>query len=342
MQITFPPYSKAAERSDYTPVFFLPEIITGIQQECFKVKDGWLLQQQITGEGFDLFKINLHANSRQECFIKSSSNNAVIIVVEEAKGTILKADGQLKNSVDGYLVQLAYYPGGYQWPISLEKSGRLSLYWITISANTLLSTCRHFIDGIEALPALVSAVDKGTNDVLELASVFAQKDSFTALDRLKAEADKPGGKDIWLSAQINLLLRWYFLRLDKRRLEALIKAAGFAITVPELEIVIGIGEMISGALARRLPLQAVAARVGMPTRRLQRIFKYYFKRTIPQYRQALLMEQAIYFLLEKKLPIKVVAISLGYADPSDFTKAFKQFYGMTPSKMLQVQDIPTK
>jgi AraC-like DNA-binding protein len=44
------------------------------------------------------------------------------------------------------------------------------------------------------------------------------------------------------------------------------------------------------------------------------------------------MDIAKSFLKYSTLPIREIAVAIGYDDPLDFTKAFHRTYGMSPSK----------
>ena len=66
-----------------------------------------------------------------------------------------------------------------------------------------------------------------------------------------------------------------------------------------------------------------------------RTFNRYLKNSGTSYRKLrdqVRRKKATDLLLTTKLPIRTVADHLGYSDPSNFTKAFKRWFGMTPNQ----------
>lgn len=65
---------------------------------------------------------------------------------------------------------------------------------------------------------------------------------------------------------------------------------------------------------------------------LSKIFRDSFDMTPKQYLMQLKMSKAAYLLSTMDMPISAIAASLGFDDQLTFSKAFKQYYGSSPSE----------
>jgi len=79
----------------------------------------------------------------------------------------------------------------------------------------------------------------------------------------------------------------------------------------------------------------LAHKVGTNDFKLKKGFKELFGTTVFGYLQQVRMEQARQFLLEKEKNVGEIAELLGYQNLSNFTAAFKQYWGYPPSILLK-------
>ncbi len=77
----------------------------------------------------------------------------------------------------------------------------------------------------------------------------------------------------------------------------------------------------------------LAKQAGMGKTKFKQIFKQVFGSAPKQYHQKIKMEYAKTALQQQQKTSTELAYELGYADPSKFTRAFKNHFGSTPSKM---------
>lgn len=78
---------------------------------------------------------------------------------------------------------------------------------------------------------------------------------------------------------------------------------------------------------------ALAKEVGMPLRRLQRLYADRFGEPLKDALQRARLESARQALLSGNLSIKQIAWQAGYAHPTSFTHAFKAHWGHAPSEL---------
>ena len=94
---------------------------------------------------------------------------------------------------------------------------------------------------------------------------------------------------------------------------------------PALEFIISNSE-------RKTTVSDVADYLNIDRSYLSRVFNECMGISIKKYIYNYHMDIAKSFLTYSDLPIRDIAIAVGYDDPLDFTKAFHRTYGMSPSK----------
>jgi AraC-like DNA-binding protein len=83
--------------------------------------------------------------------------------------------------------------------------------------------------------------------------------------------------------------------------------------------------------SRQIEVRDVAAQVHLSERHLSRLFHEIAGVTVLEYLTNLRIEMASQLLLDKEIPIKQVARSVGYPDAHYFTTLFGKRTGMTPA-----------
>jgi AraC-like DNA-binding protein len=90
-------------------------------------------------------------------------------------------------------------------------------------------------------------------------------------------------------------------------------------------------EIVASEFAQPLTIEDVAVRVAVSPRQLQRIFTEVRGVGFRTYLAGIRMSRAAELLAQTQLPVKEVAQRVGYRDHSQFSKAFKRLYGVSPS-----------
>jgi AraC-like DNA-binding protein len=88
--------------------------------------------------------------------------------------------------------------------------------------------------------------------------------------------------------------------------------------------------IVAREFADQLTIEDVAARVAVSPRQLQRIFTDVRRVGFRTHLARVRMARAAELLAQTELPVKEVAQRVGYRDHSQFSKAFKRTYGITP------------
>jgi transcriptional regulator GlxA family with amidase domain len=91
-------------------------------------------------------------------------------------------------------------------------------------------------------------------------------------------------------------------------------------------------EILADESSRPLRIDEVAGRVATSPRQLQRIFADVAGVGFRSYLRRLRMSKAAELLAATPLPVKEIAGRVGYGDASQFSKAFKRTYGISPSQ----------
>lgn len=91
--------------------------------------------------------------------------------------------------------------------------------------------------------------------------------------------------------------------------------------------------LVAAELERPLTVEEVALRVATSPRQLQRACSEIVGLSFRAYVTRVRISRAADLLAASELPVREIAARVGYREPSQFTKAFKRAYGVTPSEL---------
>ncbi len=114
-------------------------------------------------------------------------------------------------------------------------------------------------------------------------------------------------------------------------LQAIATAAATAESSIPVEI-IAIADEIKGAIGTNITMDVLASKHGMTLQTLNSKFKTYLKTTAYQYLIRQRMSAAAQYLKENHLSVKEVASLVGYESQLNFSTAFRNYYGCSPSE----------
>ncbi|MDC3418405.1 response regulator [Aquibacillus salsiterrae] len=81
-----------------------------------------------------------------------------------------------------------------------------------------------------------------------------------------------------------------------------------------------------------ISLEEVAEQIGISSYYLSKLFKDTFHVTFIDYLTSTRLEKAKELLLDQQLPLKEIALNIGYKDPNYFSRVFKKEIGISPSE----------
>ena len=84
-------------------------------------------------------------------------------------------------------------------------------------------------------------------------------------------------------------------------------------------------------------IDSVARSIATSRRQLQRAFSDIGGTTFSAQLFVVRMQTGAALLLETPASVREIAIRVGYLEPSQFTKAFRRFYGVTPTELRRRQ-----
>jgi AraC family transcriptional regulator len=87
-----------------------------------------------------------------------------------------------------------------------------------------------------------------------------------------------------------------------------------------------------------LRLDVLANVAGFSPFHFHRIFTAFVGETVADYVRRIRLQRAAQQLLDTAQSITEIALSSGYETPAAFTKAFRQYFAITPSKLREVRD----
>jgi transcriptional regulator GlxA family with amidase domain len=100
-------------------------------------------------------------------------------------------------------------------------------------------------------------------------------------------------------------------------------------------------EILAGDYSRTIRIDDVARRVATSPRQLQRVFAEVGGIGFRSYLRRLRMSHAAELLATTAIPVSEVARRVGYRDASQFSKAFKRTYGVSPSESRATRRYPS-
>jgi len=113
-------------------------------------------------------------------------------------------------------------------------------------------------------------------------------------------------------------------RHDKQRMPARLR---LGISHPKLLTVV---ELMEVNLEEPLSRAALAGRVGLSTRQLERLFRKYLARTPTRFYLELRVERARQLLTQTSLSVLDVALACGFVSASHFSKCYREVFKKTP------------
>ncbi|KAA9009191.1 GlxA family transcriptional regulator [Histidinibacterium aquaticum] len=96
---------------------------------------------------------------------------------------------------------------------------------------------------------------------------------------------------------------------------------------PKLSQVI---QMMEQNIEEPISPATLAARVGMSTRQLERLFRRYLNRSPKRYYMELRLQKARNLLMQTDMSVINVALACGFTSPSHFSKCYRAHYDTTP------------
>lgn len=91
-------------------------------------------------------------------------------------------------------------------------------------------------------------------------------------------------------------------------------------------------EILEKEASRPITLEEIAQRIATSPRQLQRVFTENAGQGFRSYLRRLRLSKAAELLAGTDLPVREIADAVGYGDASQFAKAFKRMYGVSPSR----------
>jgi two-component system response regulator YesN len=89
-------------------------------------------------------------------------------------------------------------------------------------------------------------------------------------------------------------------------------------------------EYIDNHYHKSISLEEVAEKIGISSYYLSKLFKERFQVTFIDYLKNTRLQKAKELLLDGTMPLKEIALTIGYKDPNYFSRIFKKEVGVSP------------
>lgn len=97
-------------------------------------------------------------------------------------------------------------------------------------------------------------------------------------------------------------------------------------------------DILAKEASRPITLEEISQRIATSPRQLQRVFTEHTGQGFRTYLRRLRLSKAAELLVGTNLPVREIADAVGYGDASQFAKAFKRMYGVSPSRYRAMPD----
>lgn len=251
---------------------------------------------------------------------KSRTGRSVVVVEDDA---------EIRN----YLLEIL----SPEFKVTAFPDGAEAWHSILVSPPDLIvsDVMMPGMDGITLCRKVKQNVNINHTPVILLSAKAENEDR---VDGLAAGADaylaKPFSAGVLQSTIDNLLSNRHLLRAKFSGAQAQESAVKKIVLKSQDEILLRrIMDVVNANLASPdFSVEMLASEVGLSRVHLHRKLKELTDLSAREFIKSLRMKQAARLLREKKLSVAEVAYATGFANPSHFSNAFKEIYGMTPTR----------
>lgn len=179
----------------------------------------------------------------------------------------------------------------------------------------------------ENLPGFVEAFPdiEATGDLYEIdRNRFTCSGGAAALDLMLHKIAARHGEELAAKVSEQLILDRIRGPKDRQRLPLPVR---LGVHHPKLVRAV---ELMEATIEEPLGQEALALRIGLSRRQLERLFRRHLGRTPAQFYLETRLERARHLLGQTDLPVMSVACATGFVSASHFSTCYRQLYGRTP------------
>lgn len=177
--------------------------------------------------------------------------------------------------------------------------------------------------------SFLKAIDENRNAVLFNQNLTITPRMYVLLDEIIKNQHAHGVRRLYIE---NCIYELMFLQIEQ--FNSLKKRNEIRIPNNIEKRIIEARELIDDNLSSPFSILDLAKKVGINDYHLKKGFKELYNNTVYMYTTQKRMEKAKNLLLKHDLNVNEVAYMLGYNDATNFSAAFKKYYGYTPGKIV--------
>lgn len=178
------------------------------------------------------------------------------------------------------------------------------------------------------------------DDLIDIFSAPAKGSGHPTVPLLANAATISVIKQIMFASPANRIVHLYLEAKVKELLTLLYQLANPAVTSAlsekEIETLQRVKEVIMSDLSRSYNSYELSSLAGTNAYTLKTNFKNWFGIPLHHFLHNCRMEKATELLLHSKLSVKEISFRLGYKNVSNFSEAFKNYYGYPPTKLREL------
>ena len=279
-----------------------------------------------------LILIDIHSQFSQRAALNVSFNNSVVAMLFHLDG-----DARIVERGVNHDSEIKLQRGKHNFEVF--NSGNLKLLIEPVlSVNSfiiLLSQefcLRIMPQDYDSQDRLVKAVKEGHRISLSPEFALMGQDMKQIIEKVRNCSRKGSFHRLCLEIKIAELL---MLQLEQQASMHSEQLAGPTMHDADVEKIEEAKNILEDQYIQPPTIKDLAGMVGLNETKLKTNFKKTFHSTIHAYTQRIRMQKAHELLTQKNLLLKEIAIQVGYQKPSNFTYAYKEFFGIHPGDVAR-------
>ena len=312
------PQMETGEVSDSLPLRARRELIAGASQKYFSGRHGCYLEQGLRGSDASLYFYDMY-NDRQQMWFPISVEPRIMIACMLHQAVSCELNGNIPITLQEGYWYCAYLPPGV-WHKALFPEGHTKVAHLNLSG-------KYLEDMQEKQPwmkILLECMAEGSGTGILANQGRISVNVLVQIEKLKTYKEDPRHFSSYMHARVLDILFDLITGLEQNN-PIPFRSLSF------VESITAAKELIDFNEGLKLTVAAIAAKVGLTIKELQKGFRAFEECTVDKYQgRARLKKAAELLISRKKLSIYKIGLHIGYQEESSFTSSFKKMYRVTP------------
>lgn len=197
----------------------------------------------------------------------------------------------------------------------------------TFDIHLPLTALNHFWGESKLMDSFIKQINENISGPLFQNTNIINSRIYSVIQEIKSCVFEGLSRKIYLQSKTFELIALLYEGTEKRQ--------GFELSNKDKERLHEAASIIRDNIETPYSIIELAHKVGINQTKLKTGFKSLFGNTVFGYLQDIRMDQAKRYLLDTQLSVHEIGVRVGYQNTSNFSTAFKNTHGYTPSKLRE-------